>query len=135
MKETNLTFFEYFEKRRVQLGYTLRKFCRNKGYDPAYISRLENGLIPPPEDSNKLKALAIAIELEKDTPEWVNFFDLAAASQGKFPKDLSSNPKLVNLLPAFYRTLRRKNLTEQDINKLLKHLAGKEDIKKDVPEF
>ncbi|MCL5795341.1 MAG: helix-turn-helix transcriptional regulator, partial [Patescibacteria group bacterium] len=111
--EIKMNFPKFIYEKRVKLGYTLRKFCEAKGYDPAYISRLENGLIMPPDEADKLKALAIALELKKQTSEWVNFFDLAAISKNKLPEDITKdNPNLVSFLPAFYRTLRNKKMTK-----------------------
>ena len=117
--ENKINFSNFFFNRRVSLGYTLRKFCRNKGYDVGYISRIENGLIEPPSSPRKLKALATALELDPETSKWVVFFDLASACKGRIPQDLTKNSVIINLLPAFYRTLRKEQITQQDINKLI----------------
>ena len=124
MKKTK--FGEFIRQKRLKLKLTLRQFCRKKGYDTAYISRLENGLLPPPKDSEKLEALAIALEIKKNTQDWVHFFDLAATEKGEFPKDIQENfSELKGTLPAFYRTLRKKKITEKDIKELLKLLQQK----------
>jgi len=42
----------------METKLTLRKFCSNKGLDPAFISRLENDIIPAPSKELLLKTLA-----------------------------------------------------------------------------
>lgn len=123
-----MKFSEYFYNKRVSMGYTLRRFCEAKGYDPAYISRIENGIISPPEDKEKLKALAMSLELEEGSVEWVKFFDLASISRGKIPEDLSKNPRIAEeFLPAFYRGLRKDKLSKSDIAELLQSLKGEKE--------
>ena len=115
-----MKFNEMIKSRRLDLGYTLRKFCGTKGYDPSYISRIENGLIEPPTDQEKLKGLAYALEYKEGTSDWVNFFDAAAAYKYEFPTDIKENfPQVIEFLPAFYRAIRRKNLNRDDLNALL----------------
>lgn len=119
-KTKNLKFGDYVFARRIKLAYTLRQFCKTKGYDPAYISRVENNLIQAPEDQEKLKALALALELKPNTSDWVTFFDLAAASHFEIPQDIKKdNPEIIKLLPAFYRTLRKPKANKEDVSKLL----------------
>jgi len=120
-------FGEFVRQKRISSGFTLREFCRKKGQETAYISRLETGLFNPPENEEKLEALAQAYEIKRDTREWVTFFDLAAASQTKVPKNLSEkNQNITQFLPAFYRTARKKNITKTDIEKLLELIKGED---------
>jgi len=120
-------FSTFFKEKRLALGMTLRSFCQTKGYDVAYISRIENALIQPPEDTEKLKALAQALGLKEQTTDWVTFFDLAANSKGKIPADIKENyPQVVSLLPAFYRSLRKKETTPETLEALLSGLASQE---------
>lgn len=112
-------FNEYFKQRRKELGYTVRKFALDKGLDAGYISRLENGLMQPPADEEKLQRLAVALELEPGTKEWEKFMDLAAVARNEVPVDLRSNEYISKVLPAFYRSVRNKQLDEEGINKLI----------------
>lgn len=112
-----MNFGDFIRERRIKMKLTLRQFAKQKGYDAAYISRLENNLVNPPTDEEKLRGLAKALELKEQSEEWVQFFDLAAASRGQIPQDLASN---INILPAFYRTIRKKKITEEDIKDLVK---------------
>lgn len=113
-------FGEFIRQKRLGLKLTLRQFCKKKGYDAGYISRLECGLLSPPRNTEKLRALAIALEIKENRPDWVLFFDLAATEKGEIPKDIKDFSKLQGKLPVFYRTLRKKKITEKDIKDLLK---------------
>ena len=118
-------FGVFFRTKRIELRLTLRTFAKNKGYDAAYISRLENGFLTPPEDVEKLKALALALEIKEATPDWVTFFDLAAVSRKSIPSNLlEDNPNIINFLPAFFRTARKKEINKEDIKNLLSLLKG-----------
>lgn len=124
--EMQMTFATFAQEKRRALGLSLRSFCQRKGYDPANISRIENGLLPPPQDREKLKAYAIALELEEGTEEWVTFFDLAASAVGKIPEDIIEDfPQVKSLLPAFYRSVRNrdKTATKEEMLELLKTLT------------
>lgn len=112
-------FSEYFKQRRKELGYTVRKFALEKGLDAGYVSRLENGLMQPPADEGKLQNLAVALELRQGTKEWDEFMDLAAVARNEVPVDLRSNEYIAKVLPAFYRSVRNKQLDEEDVNKLI----------------
>ena len=124
-----MKFGEFFRTKRIELGLTLRKFCQGSGLDPAYVSRIENGLSLPPESIEKLKGLAVAIKLEEGTIEWVTFFDLASAAKGEIPLDIhGAFPNINSILPAFYRTLRKRTITKTDVNSLLTLIKdGKKD--------
>lgn len=121
-----MNFGDFFITKRKSQKLTLRKFCESKGYDPGYISRLENSIIAAPKDSEKLKALATALGIKPDTQDWVNFFDLASTSQGAIPKDIVKEmPDLINHLPAFCRKIGNKKITDQDIDTIIKLLYAK----------
>ena len=117
-----MEFGQYFKERRMELGFTARKFAKEKGYDVGYISRLENNLIAPPAEKEKVAALGHALELTEGTKDWEKFLDLVAIARNEIPEDLRSNEMAVKMLPAFYRSLRDKNLDKAEIDKLLELL-------------
>lgn len=118
------TFTDFIKERRLGLDLTLRQFSQNAGYDVAYISRLENGLITPPSDIDKLKALAKAYSIQLGSETWIEFSDLAAASRKTVPDDTFANPVVPRFLPVFYRKMRKDKLTEDDIKQLTSLLTG-----------
>ena len=67
-------FGEYFKKKRMGLGKTLRQFCLENNLDPGNISKLERGILPPPASSAKLAHYAKCLGIIKGTDEWLEFF-------------------------------------------------------------
>ncbi len=112
------SFGEFFKGLRKEKRITLRDFCLRASADPANISRLERGAMPPPQDSDILERYAKALGLKAGSNDWYNFFDLAAADRGIIPKDIMSNHEVVEMLPAFFRTLRGQKPTEDEMRKL-----------------
>jgi len=97
---------------------TLREFCRRAECDPANISRVERGLMPPPRSEKILEKYAAALGLTKGSDEWYQLFDLAAAEHGMLPADLMSDKELVAALPTFFRTLRGQKPTREEMIRL-----------------
>ena len=116
------TFGEFFRLKRVSLGLTLRAFSERFGYDPGNISRLERNILPPSLDDEKLAGYATALQIKRDSEDWVLFHDLAHTAKGALPKDLLKNPQILSLLPAFYRTARGEKLNKKKIKDLIRLL-------------
>ncbi len=123
-----MKFSEFFKKKRMEIG-TVRQFARESGLDLAYVSRLENGITLPPKDEEKLERLASVLAIKKNSEEWQEFMDLAAIAKNELPMDLRDDEKIANFLPAFYRTLRRKELDEAELKELLELIkkSGEEE--------
>lgn len=116
---TTLTFGDFFRTKRVALGLTLRAFSERFGYDPGNISRLERNILPPSLDDEKLAGYASALQIKRDSENWVIFHDLAHSAKGKLPPDIKSDRDVAKLLPAFFRTMRNKKVDKQKLEKLI----------------
>ena len=81
-------------------------------------------MMPAPHSQKKLTQYARALGIKRGTKKWTTFIDLAAASSGKIPCDLMSNEKVISRLPAFFRTLRSKKLSDKKIDELIDRLRG-----------
>jgi transcriptional regulator with XRE-family HTH domain len=112
-------FGEYFRELRLRQGLTLRAFCSEHGEDPAYISRLERGLILPPRDGAVLKRLAAALSLKPDTEHWDEFFSLADVSAGRIPSRVMGDEELVKRLPLFFRTITGERFPDEKLDELI----------------
>lgn len=120
-----MDFGQLVKSHRVKLGVSLRQFCMQTGFDAAYVSRIENNLIPAPESADKLKGLARSLRISIDTEEWVDFFDLAAISRREIPADISIESREArDLLPVFYRTLRKRSISKGEAELLLRLIKG-----------
>lgn len=115
-------FGEYFKKRRMGLGKTLRQFCLENNLDPGNISKLERGILPPPASSGKLAHYAKCLGIIEGTDEWLEFFDIARAEAGRIPEEILANKELVSRLPLVFRTLKGQKLTEEQLEKLAREL-------------
>lgn len=114
-------FGAFVRERRLTLKLGLRKFCQDKGFDPAFLSKLERGRIAIPGDET-LRKLAGALGLEAGTGGFTEFMDLAAAEAGRIPADLLDEEEVVDLLPAVFRTFRNERADEEKLEELIRIL-------------
>lgn len=123
-----MKFHELFKRKRMEIG-TVREFARESGLDLAYVSRLENGVILPPKDGEKLARLADALGIVEGSEEWREFMDLAAIAKNELPEDLRDDERVAKVLPAFYRALRDKAMDEKELQRLLELIkeSGEEE--------
>lgn len=111
-------FGPFLEGLRQKRRLTLREFCRRAGCDPANLSRIERGLMPPPRSEEIIEKYAAVLGLQRGSDEWHQLFDLAAAEHGRVPADLMSDKELVAALPTFFRTLRGQKPTIEEMRRL-----------------
>lgn len=112
------SFYIFFESLRQHNHLTLREFCKKAKADPANISRMERGMMPPPKNRTTLERYATTLGLQEGSEDWQTFFDLAAVAQGTVPEDLLSDRDIVKTLPAFFRTLRGQKPTPKEMNRI-----------------
>ena len=115
-------FGEYFKSLRLHLGLTLRDFCLQNDFDSGNVSKLERGVFLPPQDDQKIRVYARALGLREGSAEWIEFFDRAAAEGGRLPEDIRNDSSVIQRLPAFFRTLRDKKLSEDDLERLIEKI-------------
>ena len=121
-----MKFHELFKIKRMEIG-TVREFARESGLDLAYVSRLENGVVLPPKDGEKLARLAVALGIAEGSDEWQEFMDLAAVARNELPEDLRDDERVAKVLPAFYRALRDKELDEGEFRRLVDLIGESEE--------
>jgi transcriptional regulator with XRE-family HTH domain len=114
-----LTFGEFFKEKRIALKKTLRQFCAEKKLDPGNISRLERGLMSPPQGSDKLEEYARYLQIKKGSDDWYQFFDLARIGAGRIPDELLRDEAVMASLPILFRTLRGQKISERKLEKLV----------------
>lgn len=103
---------------RILKGLSLRDVCKLTNYDPSNWSKIERGKISPPSEEIILRKWAKILGLKIDK-EIQDFIDEAIVAQGIIPEDILSKPNAVEYLPAFFRTLRSKKPTKEEIDKLI----------------
>lgn len=117
----NSTFGEFFKQKRISSGKTLRQFCLDHDLDPGNISKIERGKLPPPASEDKLKEYARYLKIKIGSQEWQTFKDLASIGAGRIPEDLKDE-ELLARLPVFFRTLRDKKFSKEELNALIKKI-------------
>jgi transcriptional regulator with XRE-family HTH domain len=106
-KKRAKTFGEALREKRVEKGFSLRKFAQLVGVSPTYLSQVEQGNVDPPT-ADRVKRMA---ELFGENPdEWI-------ALAGRVPEDL---PAIIQEKPTEFPDLLReaRGLTAEQLRKL-----------------
>lgn len=121
-RATAARFGDYVRGLRLDRHISLREFAKATHSDPGNISRIERGILPAPRDHEILARYARALSLAEGEDAWYRLYDLAASEGGRIPPDLMQRDEVVEILPAFFRTIRGQKPTEDDMRKLLDKL-------------
>ena len=101
-----MSFGEHVKARRLELGVSLRAFCAQNDEDPSNWSKLERGLLAPPDQYERLLAIGTFLGYDQNSPNMEELFELASLGRGEIPKDILADPALMEKLPLVFRTLR-----------------------------
>jgi len=112
-------FGEFIKARRIEKGLTLRNFSKLIGMDPSNWSKIERGMFPAPQESERLKTIAQVLDIPEDSPSWHEMKDKAEISAGMIPKDILSDSEISKSLPMFFRTIRSEKPTPEELEKLI----------------
>lgn len=115
----NPAFGQFFKQKRMELGLTLREFCRKHDFNPGNISKLERGLHPPPQKESVRRRYAKALGIKEGTDDWLTFLDLATSCSGKLPPDVMNDERLIRALPLIFRSLSDTEVNEDKLRKLI----------------
>ena len=116
MSAKPLRFGDFAKDRRIAGGLTLRSFCRDAAIDPSNWSKIERGVLPPPDEAGFLARVSAVLGLDAD--EQAEFGDLASIARGQIPADLRDD-EILRKMPAFFRAIRGQEYTPEDFEKLL----------------
>jgi transcriptional regulator with XRE-family HTH domain len=114
--------------RREQLGYTLRGFAQENGFDAGNLSKLERGEVPPPASVDGVERYAAALRLDRDSAEWRGLFDLASIERSEIPASFSATQRLLATLPATFRVRRKADDEEDAIDRFLAFLKREKGV-------
>lgn len=112
-------FGAFFKDLRIERKMTLRQFCETNRYDPGNISKLERGILRPPQSEAKLTEYAKALRIRRGSDAWYQFFDLARVSRGKLPPEVLRKRDVVARLPLLFRTLRGQKVPDEKLDELI----------------
>ncbi|OIP31831.1 MAG: hypothetical protein COW04_13155 [Deltaproteobacteria bacterium CG12_big_fil_rev_8_21_14_0_65_43_10] len=120
-------FGEFIKEKRLSKGLGLREFCKMIEVDASNWSKVERGVLAPPKDEEKLKKIALALDIEFESVLWREMKDKASIGAGIIPQDILSDTKALNSLPMFFRTLRSEKPTPEDLEKLIRMIKKGEE--------
>jgi transcriptional regulator with XRE-family HTH domain len=112
-------FGEFIKERRIAKGISLREFCKRLEIDASNWSKVERGLLAPPQDQERLKEIARVLGIKFGSASWKDMKDKANIDAGIIPEDILSDEKVLNSLPMFFRTIRSEKPTPEDLDKLI----------------
>lgn len=114
-------FANFIREKRIAAGLTLREFCKLFGFDASNWSKVERGLLTPPQSKKILDEIASVLKIEKESQGYKEMFDLAALSS--IPEELI-DPEILEQLPVFFRTVRGDKPTEEELAILLSKIKS-----------
>ena len=112
-------FGEFIKEKRISKNISLREFCKQMSFDASNWSKIERGLMSPPQDDEKLQKIALLLDIQIDSAIWKEMKDLANIDAGIIPKDILSDEKVLKSLPLFFRTLRSDKPTSEELDMLI----------------
>ena len=112
-------FGEFIKERRINKGISLREFCKRVEIDASNWSKVERGLLAPPQDEERLRKIARVLDIKFGSALWKEMKDKANIDAGIIPNDILSDEKVLNSLPMFFRTIRSEKPTPEDLDKLI----------------
>jgi transcriptional regulator with XRE-family HTH domain len=112
-------FGEFIKERRADKGISLREFCKRMEIDASNWSKVERGMLTPPQDEEKLRKIARVLDIKIGSPLWKEMKDKANIDAGIIPEDILSDEKVLNSLPIFFRTIRSEKPTPEELDKLI----------------
>jgi transcriptional regulator with XRE-family HTH domain len=119
MKGEKTMFGEFIKEKRINKGISLREFCKIIEVDASNWSKIERGLLGPPQDEGKLEKIAEVLKIKVGSASWNEMKDLANIDAGIIPEDIRNNERVLQSLPMFFRTLRSDKPSAEELDKLI----------------
>jgi transcriptional regulator with XRE-family HTH domain len=115
-----MKFNELLKSLRIERQVTLRQCAADLGVDPSNWSKIERGVNPAPKDVTILKQWSDYFGLKGESE--AEFMDAAALSRNEIPTDIASDEQLMRVLPAFFRSLRGSDMSNEKLQEFVKDL-------------
>lgn len=124
-------FGKLLKKRRLNAGVGLRRFAEMIDLEPSNLSAIEHGRRNAPSEPERLREIAEALGLVNGSKEWTEFFD-AARQDGELPADVRHVASR-ELVPALLRTIDNRQLSDEEIERLIADINSRHGGRKDGP--
>jgi transcriptional regulator with XRE-family HTH domain len=123
-RKENSMFGDFIKNLRIEKDIGLREFCRRLLIDASNWSKIERGVLAPPQDEEKLQKIAEILDIKIGSDMYAELKDKAAIDAGIIPKDILSDNETLNALPMFFRTVRNEKPTTAELEKLIEKIRG-----------
>jgi len=121
-----MTFGEFIKDKRIKQGLSLRAFCQQHDYDPGNHSKLERGILNPPDAGDFMAKLAAALDIKEGTGDWFDVHNYAAVARRQIPKELLDDAAVVDKLPVLFRTLQGEPLAAEKMDDLIAFIRSRQ---------
>jgi transcriptional regulator with XRE-family HTH domain len=121
MKRKEL-FSDFLRKKRLEKGLGLREFARLVKMQPSNYCNVESGSLPPPAD--KLNIITASLDLQKGSPEYRKFIDLASKVRNEIPSDIKELIRTNSLIPAMLRTIEDHDVKPEQLKRIIKDIRS-----------
>jgi transcriptional regulator with XRE-family HTH domain len=118
----SMGFGKNIKNLRLKQKLSLREFSRQINKDASNWSKIEREVIPPPQDEENLMKIAQVLGVPTESDQYSTLRDLAAIDSGIIPRDLLNDEEALKSLPIFFRTIRNKRPTEQQLRDLIESI-------------
>jgi transcriptional regulator with XRE-family HTH domain len=120
----NTLFGQFVKKLRSDKRLGLREFCIASDFDPSNWSKIERGVLTPPQDDGILSRIAAVLGIPENSKDRETLFDYASIDAGKIPPYVMNDEDLMKRLPLFFRTASGKKPTVEELEKLAEILKS-----------
>ena len=117
-----MMFGQFIKEKRIFVGLSLREFCKRLEEDASNWSKVERGILSPPQDPEKLKKIANVINIKAGSEDWKKLNDYANVDAGKIPDYLMTDEDVLKALPVFFRTIGSVKPTPEELAKLVESI-------------
>ena len=121
MSDKNESFGSYLKELRLKSGFGLRRFANLIEMKASNLCDIEHNRRAMPKEY--MEPVAEALGLEKGTPDWEKFFELACKSD-ELPADVQRVARR-RFVPALLRTIDNVKLSDDDIKPLIDEIQGR----------
>lgn len=117
-----MLFGEFVKEKRLQTGMSLREFSKKLEEDASNWSKVERGILSPPQDPDKLKKIGTLLNIKAGSEDWTKLTDYANIDAGKIPDYLMTDQDVLKALPVFFRTIGSVKPTPEELAKLVESI-------------
>lgn len=116
-----MKFGTFTKDLRIRAQLTLREFAKRLKIDASNWSKIERGIIPPPPGDTFVPRISNLLDLSEQETQQLQ--DLATVARGELPKEIDDQ-ELLAKMPAFFRALKGREYTADDLEKLTNKIKG-----------